>query len=192
MAMESNPDYAAFRSAFRVEDLAAQLSGDLQTGLNVCTECCDRHAETGKVALYWEGKDGRSESYTFAELQELSARFANFLRARGIGPGDRVAGLLPRTPELLVVALGTWRAGGVDQQRADERRCRRGTHEGLSVEVGDGRSPADHDAEPDQRCIGRPARRDLLISGSNSSEVLRDDRGGFVNQNFAPGYATAT
>jgi len=41
MAMESNPDYATFRSAFRVEDLAAQLSGDLQTGLNVCTECCD-------------------------------------------------------------------------------------------------------------------------------------------------------
>jgi acetyl-CoA synthetase len=115
MAMESNLDYAAFRSAFRIEDLAAQLSGDLQTGLNVCTECCDRHAETGKVALYWEGKDGRNERYTFADLQALSARFANFLRARGIGPGDRVAGLLPRTPELLVVALGTWRAGAVYQ-----------------------------------------------------------------------------
>jgi acetyl-CoA synthetase len=115
MAMESYPDYAAFRSAFRIEDLAAQLYGDLQTGLNVCTECCDRHAVTGKVALYWEGKDGRSDSYTFAELQELSARFANFLRARGIGPGDRVAALLPRTPELLVVALGTWRAGAVYQ-----------------------------------------------------------------------------
>ncbi len=113
--MESNPDYAAFRSAFRIEDLAAQLSGDLQTGLNVCTECCDRHAATGKVALYWEGKDGRSGAYTFADLQELSARFANFLRARGIEPGDRVAALLPRTPELLVVALGTWRAGAVYQ-----------------------------------------------------------------------------
>jgi len=113
--MESNSDYAAFRSAFRIEDLAAQLSGDLQTGLNVCVECCDRHAVTGKVALYWEGKDGRSDSYTFADLQELSARFANFLRARGIGPGDRVAGLLPRTPELLVVVLGTLRAGAVYQ-----------------------------------------------------------------------------
>jgi hypothetical protein len=83
-------------------------------------------------------------------------------------------------------------AGAVDQQRADERRCRRGTLDGLSVEVGDGKTPADHGAEPDQRCIGREERRDLIISGSNSSEVLRDDRGGFVNQNFAPGYATAT
>ena len=115
MAIESNPDYAAFRSAFRIEDLAAQLSGDLQTGLNVCYECCDRHAATGKVALYWEGKNGSSASYTFADLQELSARFANFLRARGIGPGDCVAGLLPRTPELMVVALGTWRAGAIYQ-----------------------------------------------------------------------------
>ena len=69
MAIESNPDYAAFRSAFRIEDLAAQLSGDLQTGLNACYECCDRHAATGKVALYWEGKDGSSASYTFGDLQ---------------------------------------------------------------------------------------------------------------------------
>jgi len=113
--MESDTDYAAFRAAFRIEDLAAQLSGDLQTGVNVCYECCDRHAATGRVALDWEGKHGQSARYTFAELQQLSARFANFLRARGIGPGDRVAALLPRTPELMVVALGTWRAGAVYQ-----------------------------------------------------------------------------
>ena len=93
MAVDSHSDYAAFLSAFRIEDLAGQLSGDLQTGFNACYECCDRHAETGKVALYWEGVGGRSASYTFSELQELSARFANFLRARGICPGDRVAGL---------------------------------------------------------------------------------------------------
>jgi acetyl-CoA synthetase len=115
VAVEPVSDYAAFRSAFRIEDLAGQLSGELETGLNVCYECCDRHAATDKVALYWEGKDGRSTTCTFAELQQSSARFANFLRARGIGPGDRVAGLLPRTPELLTVALGAWRAGAVYQ-----------------------------------------------------------------------------
>jgi acetyl-CoA synthetase len=115
LAQTAKSDYAAFRSAFRVEDLAAELSGDLQSGLNVCYECCDRHADSGKVALHWEGKAGESASYTFAELKALSAQFANFLRERGIGPGDRVAGLLPRTPELIVVALGTWRAGAVYQ-----------------------------------------------------------------------------
>ena len=40
---------------------------------------------------------------------------ANFLASRGIKAGDRVAGLLPRIPELLVVILGTWRAGAVYQ-----------------------------------------------------------------------------
>jgi len=115
MSTQPDIDYAAFRAAFRIEDLTAQLSGDLQTGLNVCFECCDRHAQTDKIALYWEGKGGQSARYRFADLREQSARFANFLRARGIGPGDRVAVLLPRTPELMVAALGTWRAGAVYQ-----------------------------------------------------------------------------
>src|SRR4026208_1763879 len=110
MVVEVLPTYEAVLSTFRVEELTAELSGSLERGLNVCHECCDRHASTSKIALFWEGKDGRSATYTFAELQALSARFANFLREQGIQPGDRVAGLLPRTPELVVVALGTWRA----------------------------------------------------------------------------------
>ena len=87
----------------------------MQTGLNVCYECCDRHAATGHTALFWEGKAGRSAAYTFAELQALAAQFANFLQEQGIQPGDCVAALLPRTPALLVVALGTWRAGAIYQ-----------------------------------------------------------------------------
>lgn len=104
-------DYDEFLSTFRMEDLAARFTGDFETGLNACYECCDRHAGSNKVALFWEDKDGHSATYTFDELQALSARFANCLRERGIGPGDRVAALLPRIPALLVVVLGTWRAG---------------------------------------------------------------------------------
>ncbi len=105
--------YADFVASFQPQDMAALLSGDLETGLNVCYECCDRHAEGERVALYREGQDGQSSVHTFAELHERSARFANFLQAQGIQPGDRVACLLPRIPELLVVALGVWRAGAV-------------------------------------------------------------------------------
>ena len=115
MSTNSTLNYETFLSTFRVEDLASQLAGNLQTGLNVCYECCDRYAGTNKTALFWESKDGRSAIYTFDDLQALSARFANFLREQGIGPGDRVAVLLPRIPELLVAALGTWRAGAVYQ-----------------------------------------------------------------------------
>ena len=115
MSDSTLPNYETLLSTFRVEDLAAQFAGNLDTGLNVCDECCDRYAGRNRTALVWESKDGRSATYTFDELMKLSAQFANILHEHGIGPGDRVAALLPRIPELLIVALGTWRAGAVYQ-----------------------------------------------------------------------------
>lgn len=109
------PDYAGTLRDFRIEQLASALHGDLEQGLNACVECCDRYADSEAIALRWDSADGRSASVSYAELQALSARFAGLLNAQGIGPGDVVAGLLPRTPELLVTILGTWRAGAVYQ-----------------------------------------------------------------------------
>lgn len=111
----SIPAYEDFVAGFSSAAIEAELAGRLGRGLNACVECCDRHAHSGRVALHWEDKDGRSARVTFAELMERSARLANLLQARGVRPGDRVAGLLPRIPELLVVTLGTWRAGAVYQ-----------------------------------------------------------------------------
>ncbi len=110
---ERVPDYASFTAAFRVEDITGLLAGDLETGLNVCVECCDRHADSDRVSLYWEGADGSNSTHSFAELRDRAARFANFLSAQGVRPGDQVACMLPRIPELFVVALGVWRAGAV-------------------------------------------------------------------------------
>lgn len=90
------------------------LSGKLDA-LNACEECCDRHALPGRIALFWRGKDGRKLQYTFAELQKRAAQFANFLKANGVAKGDRVSGLLPRTPELIITILATWRIGAVYQ-----------------------------------------------------------------------------
>lgn len=110
--MQDHADvYARFDYAACV---AQRLSGSL-TALNACVECCDRHALPGRIALFWEGRDGQRESWTFAELQQRAAQFAGFLASQGLGPGDRVAGLLPRTPELLIAILGTWRLGAVYQ-----------------------------------------------------------------------------
>lgn len=91
------------------------LAGSLAGGLNAAIECCDRWAAEGRTALEWFGIDGARKSLSFAELQQDSARFANYLAAAGIGPGDVVAGFLSRIPELLTVVLGTWRAGAVYQ-----------------------------------------------------------------------------
>ena len=78
--------YEEFVNGFKAEQIAAELSGDLDAGLNACIECCDRHAQPGRVALFWEGSDGRSETYTFEQLREHSARLANFLRVRVCSP----------------------------------------------------------------------------------------------------------
>ena len=107
--------YADAVANFRLEDLAAMLHGSLETGVNACIECCDRHVAPGRVALKWESQDGRRATYTFEQLRDLSAQFAGFLTARGVRAGDVVAAMLPRTPELLVTILGTWRAGAVYQ-----------------------------------------------------------------------------
>jgi acetyl-CoA synthetase len=108
-----------YRGAYRdfsVQQLAREvLHGSLADGVNAAIECCDRWAEDGRTALDWIGKNFNEEAFTFASLRDKSARFANLLRARGIGQGDVVGGLLPRIPELLAVALGTWRVGAIYQ-----------------------------------------------------------------------------
>lgn len=108
-------DYLSAARDFDLPSTAVTtLAGSLDA-LNACVECCDRHALPGRIALFWEGRDGSSASYTFCELQEQAARFANFLQAQGVRPGDCVAGMLPRNVELLITILGTWRLGAVYQ-----------------------------------------------------------------------------
>jgi long-chain acyl-CoA synthetase len=50
---------------------------------------------------------------TYSELDAASARIAGLLRARGVGPGDRVGIMLPNVPQFAVVYYGVLRAGGV-------------------------------------------------------------------------------
>ncbi len=108
-------DYADAYANFSREQLANEiLSGSLER-LNAAHECCDRWADGDRVALEWFGASGGRETLTYASLREKSARFANMLAARGIGRGDVVAGLLPRIPDLLIVIVGTWRAGAIYQ-----------------------------------------------------------------------------
>ena len=109
-------NYIEVAESFDVDvAVRAALTGDLSS-LNACIECCDRHAESEKIALRWIGQDSRSATtYSFAELRDLSAKFAGFLHDQGVRAGDRVGGLLPRIPELLITILATWRIGAVYQ-----------------------------------------------------------------------------
>ncbi|WP_206453960.1 malonate--CoA ligase [Aurantimonas marina] len=55
--------------------------------------------------------DGRS--YSYQDVEAVSARFANVLLDSGVKPGDRVAVQVEKSIEALMLYLGTVRAGGV-------------------------------------------------------------------------------
>src|ERR1700761_94065 len=50
---------------------------------------------------------------SFRQLEELTSQFAGLLRARGIGPSDRVGLMLPNVPQFAVAYYGALRAGAI-------------------------------------------------------------------------------
>jgi long-chain acyl-CoA synthetase len=55
----------------------------------------------------------RERRWTYAELDRLTDRLAAALSARGLGSGDRLAFLLPNSPELVFTALACCKLGAV-------------------------------------------------------------------------------
>jgi acetyl-CoA synthetase len=104
-------DYGRACAEFSWAAARAELDGlPGGAGLNIAHEAVDRHAagpQRNHLALRWLGKRGEVRDYTYAELRDLTNRFANVLRALGVGPGERVYVLAGRIPELYVAALGT-------------------------------------------------------------------------------------
>ncbi len=112
-AMTSPPCYRDACRAFRWEDSARALGWTAGEPVDLGHTILDRHAGAGRPALRWLGRHGEDRTYTYDELGGLTARFAAVLRARGVEPGDRVAGFLPRVPEMLVAMIGAWKAGAI-------------------------------------------------------------------------------
>ena len=83
---------------------------------NVCYNCLDRHLEErgDKTAIIWEGNEpGEDDTITYRELHDRVCRFANLLKGRGVGKGDRVSIYLPMIPEATVAMLACARIGAV-------------------------------------------------------------------------------
>jgi long-chain acyl-CoA synthetase len=59
-------------------------------------------------ALIFKGK-----RLSYGELERLSDAFANALVSQGVKKGDRVALLLPNSPQSIITQLGVWKAGGI-------------------------------------------------------------------------------
>jgi len=102
--------------ASRWDDARAELAPGGEGVLNIGTACSDRHVAAGRggrVALRCLGAHGEPRVLTYGELAEASSRFAAVLAGLGLGPGDTIALLLRRVPELFVATLGALKAGVV-------------------------------------------------------------------------------
>ncbi|MFI5254005.1 MAG: AMP-binding protein [Candidatus Limnocylindrales bacterium] len=82
---------------------------------NHASAAVDGRAERdpGGAALIWEGDEGAVRQLTNAELREAVDRAAGMLRARGVGPGDRVGILLPMLPETVVAVMALGKLGAI-------------------------------------------------------------------------------
>ena len=67
----------------------------------------------GQPALISRDERGRQRELSWPELRRQVASLALHLRARGVGPGDRVAAYLPNIPEAAVALLATASIGAV-------------------------------------------------------------------------------
>ena len=84
--------------------------------LNLSANCLDRHLATkgDRTALIFEADEpGEGRPLTYRELYEETCRFANALKSRGIGRGDRVMIYLPMIPEAAAAMLACARIGAV-------------------------------------------------------------------------------
>ena len=94
--------------------LTARFRWPRRRHYNIAEAACDgwaRHAPD-RLALRHLGPEGVRD-WSYGALARASRRLANGLAARGVGRGDRVALLLPQSPEALLTHLAAYRLGAI-------------------------------------------------------------------------------
>ncbi len=94
------------------EEACARHGWDVPAQYNIAADVCDRHPRE-KLAMIHEHYDGTVRKVNWGEIQDNANRFANVLSAAGVEKGDRVAMLLPPTPETAAAFFGTWKVGAI-------------------------------------------------------------------------------
>src|SRR5215468_2064927 len=111
--MMGGESYRDAYASFAWQDVRAALGWSDHGEVSLATSIADRHVARDTPALICIGREGTDRRVSYRELADASSRLANVLERYGVGPGDRVAGLMPRVPEALIAIVGTLKAGAI-------------------------------------------------------------------------------
>ena len=96
----------------RYARLCAEHEWEVPERYNIAADVCDARAPDS-LAMIHETHDGVLRELPWGELQSLAGRAANLLAGLGVERGDRVAVVLPPTPETAAVFFATWKLGAI-------------------------------------------------------------------------------
>src|SRR5687767_9063776 len=109
-------DYTSYADAQRFASSQAlwELFDGDDEHLNIAYECISRHANgSSRTAVRIAHADGRDEILSFDDIAAGSARFAHWLIANGIQPGDRIAFMLDPSLPFYISLFGAMMTGAI-------------------------------------------------------------------------------
>ena len=98
--------------AERYRSVCASHAWEVPERYNIAADVCDARRPEA-LAIVHEDPDGVVREVHWGELQSLANRAANLLAGLGVEKGDRVAVVLPPTPETAAVFFATWKLGAI-------------------------------------------------------------------------------
>src|SRR3954467_307318 len=96
----------------RYEEVCAEHEWHVPERYNIAADVCDKHPRD-KLAMVWERFDGERRDVSWGELQDLANQAAHVLGEHGVDAGERVAVVLPPTPETAAIFFGAWKRGAI-------------------------------------------------------------------------------
>ena len=94
------------------EEMCAAHRWEVPERYNIAADVCDKHPRE-KLAMVHESFDGTGARSRGASCRISPNQAAHTLAAHGVGRGDRVAVVLPPTPETAAIFFGTWKLGAI-------------------------------------------------------------------------------
>ncbi|WGH78131.1 AMP-binding protein [Jannaschia ovalis] len=95
------------------DEMRADFAWDIPARFNIARACCDDWAAEDPERVAIVDLSAGRDVWRYGRLKDASDRLAGGLAARGVGPGDRVAILLPQRAEVMVAHLAAMKLGAV-------------------------------------------------------------------------------